>query len=500
MPLSNEQLGPWGNRVKFSPGPDGFAYRPGVFLAPNTAEVIDIVDGALGGRATPDQPDEGQEPDAVDLAGFRRWHYPGDVLRAVRQLRAAGVEKAQPVHVFFADQWRAGAPDDGSLWANPVYANPVYANPVYANPVYANPVYANPVYANGGPGLPLGSTAVQQMAAALNPLYSRVYPNPVYAGARMTAGAAARYRGTGARRSEARPAPGTTDEPCRPFDATPDWGAAPVRVLVLDTGLTNALAGNAAFSLSDRLDDFDHDSDGYLDPVGGHGTFIAGIIRRLAPQAAICVKQVLSSFGDGGEDEIIKALRAAADMVPKPDIVSLSFSGYTMDDPDAFKAGLALLAGNSPGKKAHAVIVASAGNDGIDRIAYPAGFEGVVAVGALGPDGPAAFSNHGEWVTASAPGVDVTSTFFADDFAAEHKFNHDPDHYHGRAVWSGTSFAAPVVAGAIARAMSDPVGAGAGGMTPAEAAGVVIDQPGLMRLPGYGTVVNVLGARPDLVW
>ena len=65
-----------------------------------------------------------------------------------------------------------------------------------------------------------------------------------------------------------------------------------------------------------------------------------------------------------------------------------------------------------------------------------------MAVGGLDVTGRAAFSNFGPWVDACAPAVDVVSTFFT-DFPG----------YNGWAAWSGTSFAAPKVAGVIAREM-----------------------------------------------
>ena len=136
------------------------------------------------------------------------------------------------------------------------------------------------------------------------------------------------------------------------------------------------------------------------------------------------------------------------------------------------------------------VVVASAGNDGVCRPAYPAAFDGVVSVAALGPDGPAPFSNWGSWVRACAPGVDVASTFYIGNCAEKEKYGVDPDTYTGWALWSGTSFAAPVVAAVLARTMMSE------GLTGHGAVEAIIDQAGLFRLRCYGTVVNALAVRP----
>jgi len=73
----------------------------------------------------------------------------------------------------------------------------------------------------------------------------------------------------------------------------------------------------------------------------------------------------------------------------------------------------------------------------------------VVSVGAVGPSGRAWFSNYGGWVDACAPGIDVVSTYFT-----SHKESAAPGRkFEGWATWSGTSFAAPKVAAAIAQDM-----------------------------------------------
>src|SRR5699024_7397672 len=78
---------------------------------------------------------------------------------------------------------------------------------------------------------------------------------------------------------------------------------------------------------------------------------------------------------------------------------------------------------------------------------------------------------------ACAPGVGVVSRFFTGDGPVE-------PYGDGWASWSGTSFAAPIVAGVLARAVA------ADGLSPAQAVARHGDDPGLVRLPGHGTVVN----------
>jgi subtilisin family serine protease len=95
--------------------------------------------------------------------------------------------------------------------------------------------------------------------------------------------------------------------------------------------------------------------------------------------------------------------------------------------------------------------IAAAGNEMTCRPYYPAALAGVIAVGGLAADGKAWFTNYGSWVDACAPAVDVVSTFF-NDFTET--IDGRPNRvYEGWARWSGTSFAAPKVAGVIAQEM-----------------------------------------------
>jgi hypothetical protein len=322
------------------------------------------------------------------------------------------------------------------VYANPVYANPVYANPVYANPVYANPVYANPVYANA-------------------------------------------YRTTGRRESSARPV-STPPQTARPAAATFEGPT----VAVLDTGLAADNYKPAALGgivVSQRHREVpDEDVDRMLDPAAGHGTFISGLIDGIAPGTVVLPVRVLTAFGDGDEAAIASAIDGLPEEV---DILSLSFSGYALE-------AMYTLAGAVSRFRARArepVVVASAGNDATCRPTYPAVLEGVVAVGAIGPYGPAAFSNYGPWVDACAPGVDIVSTFFTnfDGLEPAEPGGQNPDLFDGWASWSGTSFSAPIVAAALARQMQS-------GWTARQAVVRVVDAPGLLRIANLGTVVNVI--------
>jgi subtilisin family serine protease len=125
-------------------------------------------------------------------------------------------------------------------------------------------------------------------------------------------------------------------------------------------------------------------------------------------------------------------------------------------------------------------VVAAAGNFDSDRPYWPAALKDVVAVAALadGADGEperASFSNYGWWVDAAAPGVRIKSTFLTHG-------QEDGKEFHGYAKWSGTSFAAPVVAGRIAALMSAKA-------LPVRYAAMELLDPAGVRIPDLGVVV-----------
>jgi subtilisin family serine protease len=218
----------------------------------------------------------------------------------------------------------------------------------------------------------------------------------------------------------------------------------------------------------------DTNADGSLDRQAGHGTFVAGIIRKHAPDAVIHAQGVLSSFGDGDDWDISEGINEALNKDVPIHVVNLSLGGYTDDDRAFPVLADAVIGAQSQG----AVVVAAAGNANSCRSFWPACLPDVIAVGATHCGKRAWFSNFGPWVDACAPGVDIVSTFLDFNGPASNLAGIDPDKYTGWALWSGTSFAAPQVAAAIAERMCHH------GVDAVSAAAAVIDE---------GTPVEDLG-------
>ena len=208
-----------------------------------------------------------------------------------------------------------------------------------------------------------------------------------------------------------------------------------VVVAVLDTGvdplhplLASRLRGGYDLVADDsapidETDGDDGDGDGRIDEAFGHGTFIAGILAQLAPEASIMPIRVLDADGRAELYAVIDAIDLAVEA--DVDVINMSFGILGKGKSKALDQAL------KRAHKAGIVVVAAAGNTGESDEHYPAAAKNVIAVTALGADGTllAPFSNHGKWVHVAAPGVGIVSAVPGG----------------GYAKWAGTSMATPVV-------------------------------------------------------
>ena len=251
--------------------------------------------------------------------------------------------------------------------------------------------------------------------------------------------------------------------------------AGDVVVAVIDTGIANVRRADGWLNevpggpgRIDPLDAFPAPGNGKLDFAAGHGTFAAGIVRLVDPDARIRVYTALDS--DGFADETTIACAMIQAVKDGADVLNLSFGMQTVDGRPSVALEMALEAideiadaQNQP----RPAIVAAAGNYGNEEKVWPAAFsDRVISVAALNPEleetyHGADWSTRGEWVTCCCVGTGIVSTFVPGDedpdFSRHHPEFPQPDSYPFQgtgdswAVWSGTSFAAPQVAGAISR-------------------------------------------------
>lgn len=205
-----------------------------------------------------------------------------------------------------------------------------------------------------------------------------------------------------------------------------------------------------------NIDPLDADpADGWLDVFAGHGTFVAGIVKRVAPGAEVRMYRAVGSGGAGSELEVACAIvRAVRDGAH---VVNVSLGTQTLfDEPSLpLAAALDVVREIEAEREWQSVVVASAGNYGDAVPTYPAAFGRVVSVAGLTADlKPTTWSSHGPWVDFSAVGEGVVSTFVqgAQNPAFGPGTTFGPNAF---ASWVGTSFAAPQVAGAIARTMTE---------------------------------------------
>ena len=273
-----------------------------------------------------------------------------------------------------------------------------------------------------------------------------------------------------------------------------DNSGAGIRVYVADTGLLkDAEAGHPWLKGVQRAPNPDGteqawdpagiDLDGVttIPPYAGHGTFVAGVIRCLAPHADVMVSNIFQVAGSVLESDLVAELDRA--LAWGADVFNLSITAATrlnlsMLSFDNFRRRLQQYKG--------AVCIVAAGNDGSPVPVYPAAYPEMISVGALGADwrGRARFSNYGGWVDVYAPGRDLVNAYATGPYEChEYPYKGQIRNFYGMARWSGTSFSTPVVTGLVAARMSRT------GETGQEAAAALLAEARANAVPGVGAIL-----------
>jgi subtilisin family serine protease len=281
-----------------------------------------------------------------------------------------------------------------------------------------------------------------------------------------------------------------------PINAYEAWdiskGTHDVVVAVLDTGIDwthpdlaaniwNDSSGYHGYNfISNNHLPMDDNINSY-DEVGGwdtntyvyHGTHVAGVVGAVInnnigiagiAQVRLMAVKVMNDSGEGTDATVASGIRWAVDN--GANIVTMSLG---VDGPSATLQNQIAYACQ------HGVVtIAASGNSGSSMVSYPAAYPSVIAVGAVDSSlRRATFSNFGSGLDIMAPGVQIYSTRGGGGYQS----------------LSGTSTAAPHVAGVVALMLSvNPA------LTPTEVGSVMnatatdISRAGYDTATGWGVV------------
>jgi hypothetical protein len=206
-----------------------------------------------------------------------------------------------------------------------------------------------------------------------------------------------------------------------------------------------------------------------LDALAGHANFIAGVIAQATPYAKVEIRNHNGAFLPTGDDLPTEAsvIRSLCRCRGKADVINVGFAFTAFDNTAscAWDIAFKVIGEGAQGP----VVVAPAGNQASSTPRYPAAlhytypdrYRNVIGVGSTGdardPGIPLeyrkAFSNLGEWVTCSANGANVHSTFLKVNMKVEDGDDQELDFASSWAWWNGTSFATPRVVAEIVNVM-----------------------------------------------
>jgi len=211
--------------------------------------------------------------------------------------------------------------------------------------------------------------------------------------------------------------------------------------------------------------------------TAGHGTAMRSLIlgksgagRGAAPGAELLAFSVLDQTGKGNSFGLAQAIVEAVDQGARVINMSLGSDG---DSPVVRDAVAYALARN-------VVLVAAAGNEAVNRVSYPAAYDGVMAVASVDAAGHHLyFSNRGKSVDVAGPGYAV-----------------EADWPGGKKVQvSGTSASTALVSGAVAALLSREPWLGGG-----QAAELIVKYADATGLPGAAEEVGGGGVNLQRVF
>jgi type VII secretion-associated serine protease mycosin len=222
-----------------------------------------------------------------------------------------------------------------------------------------------------------------------------------------------------------------------------ETGAARI-VAVLDTGVHFAHPDLQGRLLTDRDYDFVNNDSSAADD-NGHGTWVAGIIAAevndgfgiagISWSDKILPVKIMNSNGTGSTSDLAAGIKWAADHGAT--VINMSVGGFPYSQ--LVKDAVDYAWGKG------VVLVGAAGNNHREESFYPASYPNVVSVSATQMDDEFThWSSYGPNVDVSAPGGSVLTTN-----CDRAKVSACP-YYGDHIVISGTSFAAPNVAGVVA--------------------------------------------------
>ncbi|PKH44174.1 Subtilase family protein [Nocardioides alpinus] len=229
-----------------------------------------------------------------------------------------------------------------------------------------------------------------------------------------------------------------------------------VNVVVVDTGWNPPSGTDPRTPWLDGVTGDDELNGPDLRTYAGHGTFIAGVVRCVAPETNVFVEGfAIGGLGGGGVLESDLVLQLEEALAHDPQVINLSAGCRTRMDYPSIALELFYLFRL---RKRDCVLVAAAGNDSWSAPFWPAAFDWCVGVGSLDRDGRVSdFSNFGVSADVYALGRNHVNAFPDGTFVCHESPNKGDVRVFdtGMARWSGTSFAAPLVAGRIAREISE---------------------------------------------